>query len=297
MQMTMLTIEGPVWLRPDSPAAELFPAKLRDSPRVSLLGSSVEAASNSQRSRQQLSDTAGRVSRALPLFLAEQLEFSSASRTCTLVPWVASDSGSFVVSRVRWSDEDAANYARQGEQPSDYVVIIHLKTQLDPWITEMRLVRTIDVKCLGEFSVNFSADKPETAVLSLANRLLASIASGIEIHSPTSLYDFPTGTEFSFYLLRLEQLLATRCAAMECVTGFLSGEREIIDGNIHLCVASPNCIPARVLLAQTLLAMKRVRPDILPEFRDKLALLQKEKPLEEPPQTLVRRIIDQALAT
>jgi tetratricopeptide (TPR) repeat protein len=124
MQMAMLTIEGPVWLRPDSPATELFPAKLRDSPRVSLLGSSAEAASNSQGIRRQLSDTVGRLSRALPLFFAEQLEFSSAARTCTLIPWVASGSGGFVLSGVPWSDEEAANYARHGKEPGDYVVII-----------------------------------------------------------------------------------------------------------------------------------------------------------------------------
>jgi tetratricopeptide (TPR) repeat protein len=296
IQMAMLTIEGPVWLRADSPASELFPAKLRDSPRVSFLGSSAEVASNSQRIRQQLSDTAGRLSRALPLFLAEQLEFSSAARTCTLIPWVASGSGGFVLSGVRWSDEDAANYARQGEVPSDYVVIVHLKTQLDPWTAEARLVRTIDAKFLDEFSVNFSPDKPEAAVLTVTNRLLASIASDEQTRPPTALYDFPTGTEFPFYLLRLEQLLATRCTAMEGANGFLSSERDIIDGNIQLCIASPNCIPARVVLAQTLLAMKRVRPEILSEFRDKLALLQKEKPLQEPAHTIVQRIIDQALA-
>jgi hypothetical protein len=42
--------------------------------------------------------------------------------------------------------------------------------------------------------------------------------------------------------------------------------------------------------------MKRVRSDILSEFRDKLALLQKEKPLQEPAHTIIQRIIDQALA-
>ena len=175
IQMTMLTIEGPVWLRRDSPIAELFPGKLQESPRVSLLGSSAEAATNSQRVQYQLPDTAGRLSRALPLFLAEQLEFSTAARTYTLIPWIASGSGAFVLSGVRWSDEDAANYARQGEEPSDYVVIVHLKTQLDPWITELRLVPTIDVKCLGEFSVNFPPDKPETAVPILAKRLIEAI--------------------------------------------------------------------------------------------------------------------------
>jgi tetratricopeptide (TPR) repeat protein len=296
IQTAMLRIEGPVWLRPDSPASELFPAKLHDSPRVSLLGSSAEIASNSQRIRQQLSDTAGRLSRALPLFLAEQLEFSTAARTCTLIPWVASGSGGFVVSGMRWSDEDAVNYARQGEVSSDYVVVVHLKTQLDPWIAEVRLVRTIDAKCLAEFSGQFSPEKPATGVPTLADRLLAAIASELETHPPTALYDFPTGAEFPVYLLRLEQLLAVRCAAMDGATGFLSGEREIIDGNIQLCVASPNCIPARVLLAQALLTMKRVRPDILPEFRDKLALLQKEKPLKEPAHTIVQRVVDQALA-
>jgi tetratricopeptide (TPR) repeat protein len=296
IQMAMLTIEGPVWLRPDSPMAELFPAKLHDSPRVALLGSSAEVATNSQRSEARLADTPGRLSRALPLFLAEQLEFSTVARAYTLIPWIESASGAFVVSGVCWSDEDAANYARQGEVSSDYVVIAHLKTQLDPWIAELRLVRTIDVKCLAEFSGRFSPDKPETAVPNLADRLLAAIASELEIHPPTALYDYPTGAEFAFYLLRLEQLLATRCTAMEGADGFLSSERDIIDGNIQLCVASPNCIPARVLLAQTLLAMKRVRGDILSEFREKLGLLQKEKPLQEPAHTIVQRIIDQALA-
>ena len=114
----MLTIEGPVWLRPDSPIAELFPAKLHDSPRVSLLGSTAEAATNSQRVKCQLPDTAGRLSRALPLFLAEQLEFFTVARTYTLIPWIESGSGAFVVSGVRWSDEDAADYARQGEVPT-----------------------------------------------------------------------------------------------------------------------------------------------------------------------------------
>lgn len=296
MQMTMLTIEGPVWLRPDSPASELFPAKPRDSPRVSLLGSSAEQATNSKRVQHQLPDTQGRLSRALPLFLAEQLEFSTIARTCTLIPWIASGSGAFVLSSVRWSDEDAADYARQGDLASDYVVIVHLKTQVDPWIAEARLVRPIDAKCLGELSASFSPEKPETAVPTLTDRLLALIASEVQTQAQPALYDFPTGAQFPFYLLRLEQLLATRSAAMDGVTGFLSSEREIIDGNIQLCLDSPNCIPARVLLAQTLLTIKRVRPDILPEFRDKLALLQKEKPLQEPARTTVQRIIDQALA-
>ena len=43
------------------------------------------------------------------------------------------------------------------------------------------------------------------------------------------------------YLLRLEQLLAVRCAGMDGVSpAFLNGEREIIDGNLQLCLWCPD---------------------------------------------------------
>ncbi len=76
--------------------------------------------------------------------------------------------------------------------------------------------------------------------------------------------------------------------------GFLNGEREILDGNLQLCMACPESVSTRILLAQTLLAMKKVRPDILPEFKDKIALLQKEKPLREPAHSLVQRMVNEA---
>lgn len=146
------------------------------------------------------------------------------------------------------------------------------------------------------FPRSFHPNQPGSTLINLAHRLLAAVASELKTQGPTVLYNLPTGSEFPLYLLRLEQLLATRCAAIDGAHKFISNEREIIDGKIQLCVASPKSIPARVLLAQTLVAMKRVRPEILPEFRDKLALLQKEKQLDEPAQMIVQRIIDQTLA-
>jgi hypothetical protein len=77
---------------------------------------------------------------------------------------------------------------------------------------------------------------------------------------------------------------------------FISGAREIIDGNIQQCLNCPQNVPARLLLVQTLSAMKKVRPEILPEFKDKLALLQKEKPLSEPAHGVVQRILNEVLA-
>ncbi len=99
-------------------------------------------------------------------------------------------------------------------------------------------------------------------------------------------------------MLRLEQLLAVRCGGMDGIpSGFFHGEREVIDGNLHLCVEHPQNIGARILLAQTVAGLKKIRPAMIPEFREKLALLQKEKPLAEPAQGVVQRIINESLAT
>ena len=296
-QIAMLTIAGPVWLKPESPAAELFPAKPADASTVALLGGTAEIATNSKRRRKQMSDAPGRMSRALPLFLAEQLDFTSTARVQTLVPWLAGDSPGFVLSGGPWEDDAAANFARQDELKSDYAVIIHLKPNAEPWSADLRPVRTIDGKCLGTLTGSFPPDKPEEGLPALARQLLTLLREHAEVQtvSAPQLYQVPAAPHFAGYLLRLEQLLAVRCAGMEGVAaGFLNGEREILDGNLQLCLDFPQHVSVRVLLTQTLLGMKRARPDILPEYRDKIALLQKEKPLPEPAHGVVQRLLNEA---
>lgn len=299
LKTAMLTGEGPVWLKSSSPAAELFPAKSPDSLVIAFIAGTAELATNSKRMEQQLADTRGRLSRALPLFWAEQVEFNSRSHALTLVPWLMEPNGGFLLSGVAWKDEDAAAYSRQGQVKSDYVVTTHLKTQTEPWTVELRLIRSIDGKCLGHLSATFPWSEPQQTIPGLARQLLTLLAqhAEVEIQTPPASYQVPTGANFSFYLLRLEQLLAIRCGGMDGVQAdFLSGERDIIDGNIQQCLACPENICTRILLAQTLQAMKKVRPDILPEFKDKIVLLQKEKPLSEPAQGVVQRMINEVFA-
>lgn len=299
IQVAMLSIQGPVWLKPESPAAELFPAKSPDGPTICFLGSTAEIATNSKRVQQQLSDAPGRLSRAVPLFLAEAVEFGSNARVQTLVPWIVGDTPGFVLGGVPWTDEDAANYSRQGETKSDFAVVTHLKPNADPWTLELRLIRTIDGKCVGTLETSFPMARPEEGLPGFARQLLALLAQQADVEpSPApAACQIPIAPDFANYLLRLEQLLAVRCGSMDGVPpAFLSGEREILDGNLQLCLAHPQSVVVRILLAQTLLAMKRVRPDILPEFTERLALLQKEHPLTEPAQAVLQRLFNEVLA-
>jgi tetratricopeptide (TPR) repeat protein len=298
LKMVILTGQGPVWLHPSSPATELFPAKISEGPTIGFLSGTVVYPTNSKRVVHQLPDAAGRLSRSLPLFFAEQAHFYGDARVQTLIPWIAEEAGGFVVSGKPWSDEDAANYARQDQVKNDYVVATHLNTETEPWMAELRLLRAIDGTCLGQINAAFPSNRPQVAVPQLARQLTSLLAKQAEakLLPAAPLYEVPAEANFPYYLLRLEQLLAVRCSGINTVQASpLSGVHEIIDGNIQQCLACAKSVPARLLLTQTLTAMKKVHPEILRDFRDKLALLQKEKPLSEPAQAVVQRLLDEVL--
>lgn len=298
LELTLLTLAGPVWLPPGSPAQELFPAKPTDAPLVTFLGGSAEMPPSAEPNRMHLADAPGHLSRALPLYFAEQVEFATVATTRTLVPWIVKPSSGFVLAGLPWEDSAAAAHARNGDHPADYVVTTHLRCAAEPWAIELRLVRTIDAKCLAETTAPCSLNDPAQALPRLTQTLLAALATQADIApAPATPGVSPLCPLSSLYLLRLEQLLAVRTAGIEPARSSLSGERDILDGQLQLSLKHPDNVPARLLLAHSLRGLKKVRPDILPEFRPRVDLLQKENPLPEPAQSVVTRILGEAFTT
>lgn len=300
-QTELTCCEGPVWLDVKSPAGSLFGFDPNREELVSFLGSSAEIAALPDRAVHQLSDAAGRLSRALPLFLAEQVGLRAGMAVQTLVPWISHPVSSLAFVGFAWADEDAIRYALQsGEHKSKYVVITHLLTQAEPWTLRLRLLRASDGHCLLECSETCPMAHPMQAVVGLSAQLLGALgrAEGLQMRETPAAYVLPMQDEhFSFYLLRLEQLLAVRLGAMEETSPqFLSGEREIVAGNLQQCLVYPSGVNVRLLLARTLLAMKKANPQVLTEFRERIELLQKDKPLAQPAHEIVQALIDKALA-
>jgi tetratricopeptide (TPR) repeat protein len=282
VSIAMLQGEGPVWLPDDSPAVELFPAPTGESVRIAFLGSSAETTIKGDKPQHQMSDAPGRVSRALPLFLAEQVRFGGSAHVRTLVPWLQGDTPAFVLAGMPWRDEDAAQHARAGSTPADYVVVTHLRAGTEPWQIELCLIRTIDAKRLATANASFQVNQSEQPIRALAIELLSLLTEHADFAAaqPPPVYVIPTGGDFPAYLIRLEQLLAVRCSSMPGASAsFLTNDRDIVDGNLHLCVAHPSNVIARIVLLQTLLLLKKVRPVVVEEYREKVLLLQKEKPL------------------
>jgi hypothetical protein len=256
------------------------------------LGSSAQVPNATTEVSRQLADDPGRLSRGLPLFLAEQVYFRSNSNSLVLIPWI--DAGGFVLSGRAWSDAEAADCASKSTPYCDYIAVSHLIADTDPWAVQMRIVKTKDANCVFTLEASFKFAQFQDNLPQLASQLLEMLFkhTQIKMNAPPALYQVPGPTQFQSFLLRLEQLLAVRCGSMAKPNAkFLNGERNIMDANIQLCVACPDNVTTRLLLAKTVDSMKKARPDVVPEFSKTIQLLQKEKALPEPAQAVVNQIL------
>ena len=282
LSMTMLVFQGPIWLAASSPAAALFPAKNEDAVVVCCLGSTVETSATGE-PHMQIADATGRLSRSAAIFLCEQLHLLTSAVGRILQPWIPP--GGLAIAGMPWDAETAIDQAKASTPPGDYVVVTHLVTKSQPGELQFRLLRCIDGSLLDNDSYELDLDAPECALQQLAERLLASIVrhAAVERVDPPPAYCVPAGAGFTNYQLRIEQALAVRASAIDGTrSDFLSGEREIITGMLHLCLEEPENISTRLLLLNTLRSMTAVRPTILDEFRDKVRQLEREHPVPAP---------------
>jgi len=67
---------------------------------------------------------------------------------------------------------------------------------------------------------------------------------------------------------------------------FLSAERSIIENHLNLSLEEPQNVCCRFLLLSTLESEAKRQPAIADEYRERIELLQREKPLVEPAQAL-----------
>jgi len=286
IEMAMYVIEGPVWLHPASPAAKAFPVPAENAPRVAFVGSTAEVPNAPATPHIQIADLAGRLSRILPLYLSEQAQFHSGARVRSLFPWMDNaHGGSFVLTTQPTPDADAVARAKGGGA-CDYVVVTHVKAARDPWSATMKLIRCSDGKVLYEKEAFATVDRTDIIGVELAIELQRALAQHASTQ-PTSLgsgYLPPAPPHLALYMLRLEQLLAVRCARTPSA---LHGIREIVEGALDLALDFQKSALLRALLADVFARVRNIRPDVAAEFADRMRLLQEEHPLDEPAQSAI----------
>jgi tetratricopeptide (TPR) repeat protein len=295
LNVALLTFDGPIWAGQKSPAHVLLPNRGGD-PLVCFLGSSAKTTSNVTEITRQLTDGPGRASRAIPLYFAEYVYFNSEARTRTLIPWISDGSGGFVLSGFPEENKTAANYANECGSDADWLVLTHLRCDETPWRLEARLIRVSDGSCIETTAARFDQSN-FNEVFDVARMLPAWLSknAGIIHAEPSGRYLPPGESNRGDYLLRLEQLLALRCANIDGAKESVSGVREMIQGFLELCLRSPNSVNARFILAQGLSYLQNVEPSVTSEFASRVRLLQKEKPLSPQAHAAIDAAIEQLL--
>lgn len=293
MEVAMLMFDGPVWADEELAAPELVPAHAGGSPRVCFLGSTAEMPQ--PQPGQQMGDGPGRLNRALPLFLAEHVHLLTQAQGRVVMPWIVRPRPGLILIGAPWKNEEAAAHTKAA---ADYVVITHVNATVDPWQVTMRLVRTADAVCVQEWSDAFNPTAPTDSLKDMGGALVQTLAqkAGIAKREGATAYGVPDGAWFAEYLLRLEQLLAARCANMEGVPqGYFTGEREAIDGALRLCVNHPKLATLRLLPMQLLSHLKDAKPQLVQEYAEKFQQLQRQFPLEGEAAEALERLTEKVL--
>jgi tetratricopeptide (TPR) repeat protein len=291
--LALLSLAGPVWLRESSPAAELFPGKAADSPVVCTFAATLQRSVQAEDRSPRPADLAGRVSRILPLYLAEQIHLRTPATGCFMQPWIPSAEGSFVLLTEPWSDADAVAHAQSKHPACTHVFTAHLDPTRSLWTLSARLVRALDQQCLAELKLALDPQAPEATL----EPALAALIDALVQHEVCAIqpaprfYSVPVGAGYPAYLQGLEQALAVAVSALPVARGWrITSERDVVQHLIGLCVNEPANVTVRLLLAQTLRNFKQSNPALVSEFQAQVVLLQQEHPLPEPAHGVTQRL-------
>jgi tetratricopeptide (TPR) repeat protein len=288
--VSLLTIPCPLWLPEDSPAYPLFVQSTTVRPKVLFFGSCVVMPPDAiEAFKGQMPDAAGRLSRSLPLFLAERAFMEHGLDARLMLPWV--DGGGFAITPAKptyeqiwgWAAEVGARAAvAVSLTPGEEGVTVSVEMWKRAWKDE------------GEPAGLFSVEVPYNnlamihvvatrlsglltqALDNTADRMRDGKYDNLDAQTTPERYGLPADNGFADYILRLEQLLAVHCAARdpEANADFLFGEPEIVQGEINLALHLTGSLPLRLVLHETLLGMKKLRPDIVAVFEPPVRALQ-----------------------
>ncbi|HJV64925.1 MAG TPA: tetratricopeptide repeat protein [Geomonas sp.] len=294
--ITVLSIEGPIWMRHGSPCSALVPAKGVAAPRFMIFGSTVIGEKTEQAGR-QLSDPPGRLSRSLPLLMAEAIQIASEAVGVALIPWVQGEG--FALFSRPYEDDALCMISGSGDDAPDYLIGVTLDTGSSGWQVLTRLIRRVDGERLAETSIALDPENPGPAIYKMCAGLsrLLTAHTGVSMTSAPSWYQLPAGNYVADYLLRLEQQLTVSCQTLDYLEGGdLYGEREILDGVLRLCADQPENPTVWMLYAQTLRLMKKVRPELVEPHREKIARLWREHPVNREVEPFLVKALEEVFA-
>jgi tetratricopeptide (TPR) repeat protein len=295
LDLEILVLDGPLWGHAGSPFAEILPVKTPEAVRVAFVCGSAEMPPTEHGDQMvaQPTDPVGRLTRGLPLFLAERTHIKTTARALTLVPWL--QRGGFVLSGAPWTLEALAHI----DQKLDYVVFLHVIATAEPWVAKLSVIRRSDGRTICAWEQSLDSKNSAETINEIGKRLFRELKIGAQVGSENTAGGLfpPAASQLPHYVAVLDQALAVSCSALAPdVRPFLTAERNILDSLLNLCLREMDNPVMRFLLLSTVQREAIARPDVAGEYRERLERLQREHPLSEPAQGLAQKVLAQIFA-
>jgi len=272
VEVVVMKLDQPVWARGVLGFDAVLPAKTHAAPRIHFICGSGEA--NEEMGGKvvaQPTNDLGRIARALPMFLAEELYLRTNARTAFLLPWMKQ--GGFILSAKPWTRA----FLPSDHTPPDLIVYLHVDARVSPWLLKVTIENAQREVTPVVFEQAFTLQTAGQDVLTLLYDLIPrlTLLLALRREESNSALGTPPPELLPGYLAAIEQALAIGLAARHAGGGsFLHQERSIFDHLFDVALQSDQLLRPRMLLVNALENQTRRRPDIAREYLEKLAMLQ-----------------------
>ena len=274
LDIVLMRLEQPVWARGVLGFDAVLPVKGAAAPRIHFICGSGEAHEDpGSKVISQPTNDLGRLARALPMFLAEEMYLRTNARTAFLLPWMKQ--GGFILSARPWTRA----FLPPDHTPPDLFVFLHVDAREAPWLLKVTIENAQRHTSPVMFEQAFSLETAGRDLTALLNDLLPrlTILLALRREDTEAALDMPPPELLPGYLAGLEQALAVGLAArQQGGADFLHQERSIFDHLFDVALGGAALLRPRLLLINALENQARRRPDIVREYLDKLALLQQQ---------------------
>jgi hypothetical protein len=273
-KVLLYRLDQPLWFTSLGEPGWMLPKKPDGHRRVLLAALSVQAPPSS--AQVQREDDMGRLSRGVPLFLAEQLWLQSPMRASVVIPVV--EGGGWVVSAVPWAEERLVQLMSPEEKQQTLLVsgVVRpegTKRRIDLWVLDCATGKRV-----GHAAAEAEADKTGSALLQLLAELSPVLGASAPIKPPIGTEVF--WDRHATGLAQLAALVVAQIGALPKDRVF--GQRAILEWLLAAALEEPRWAPAKLALAAAMCADAALGSHIHQEMASSLVELFRMEPAASP---------------
>jgi tetratricopeptide (TPR) repeat protein len=272
LQIGQIPYDLPVWMYGLRDPQWLFAPKLADARKVTFLMLG-KVLSDVEHAKEQREDEVGRLSRAIPLYLAESVyEWTPAHAKSLVAVVMGGGPVVFGAQGAAGERETAAQLAAH----TDVLVQGSIASADDAWTIDMGIWDTAKLELIARETVSAARSGLEQAILELEGKLLARFG-GAQPRPHDRIYTRPTLEQMHPYLDALAQSLMLSLVANEIAPkNSMWGERNMLEWPLRMALQWEGYEVPKAMYFSGISNATRYHSDVLGEFEDRSFELLRE---------------------